>query len=73
MTWTEALAIVIDRTHHVRYAVLCADDHPDHATWRARMIAQATGEPIAEDPDVVIARVEAMAKQAPRGGGCCGG
>ncbi len=75
MTWQDALDLVVARTRHERYRVLCHDKHPDHAIWRARMISQATGEPIVEDPDVVIKRVEEMARRAQAGerrGGCGG-
>jgi hypothetical protein len=41
--WTEALEQVIRRTGHDRYRVLCADDHPDHAIHRRRVIEKATG------------------------------
>ena len=76
MTWTEALEIVVARTKHERYRVLCSDDHRDREIWRARLISHATGEPIqrpVESPDQTIARVESMAARAnagERGGGC---
>jgi hypothetical protein len=44
MNWQEALEIVLERTKHERYRVLCADDHPDHDAWREQMVAKATGE-----------------------------
>ncbi len=73
MTWEDALEVVVSRTRHERYRVLCHNKHPDHTVWRAKMLAMV-GEPISEDPNVVIARVEAMAARANAGerGGCGG-
>jgi hypothetical protein len=51
MTWTEALDILVARTRHERYRQLCAEDHPDHEVWRARVVSEATGQPI-EYPSV---------------------
>ncbi len=49
---------------------LCDLVNPAHPDYRA---GYRTSIPMhTEDPDVVIARVEAMASQAPRRGGCCG-
>lgn len=48
MNWTEALEIVVGRTGHEAYRAACADDHPQHEVWRARMVAKATG--IKSDP-----------------------
>lgn len=42
--WAEALDIVVARTKHERYRALCADSHPDHEAWRAKMIEMA-GKP----------------------------
>jgi hypothetical protein len=41
MSWQEALEIVVGRTRHERYRVLCSDAHPDREHWRARMLALA--------------------------------
>jgi hypothetical protein len=41
MSWEADLELVINRTKHERYRQLCADDHPDHEIWRARMIEKA--------------------------------
>lgn len=43
MEWTEALDLVVARTGHERYRVLCAADHPDHEIHRRRAIEKATG------------------------------
>ncbi len=53
---------------------LCDLIDPSHPAYQPdyRETIQAH-PPHVEDPDLIIARVEAMAKQAPRGGGCCGG
>lgn len=51
MTWEAALELVIERSRgagrfgHERYRSLCADGHPDHPIWRARMVEMATGRP----------------------------
>ena len=50
MNWTEALEQVVARTGHLRYRELCADSNPDHRTWRARMVEQATGIPTEPEP-----------------------
>ena len=43
MDWREALETVVGRTKHERFRALCAEDHPDHAAHRARVVAMATG------------------------------
>lgn len=45
MTWEEALEIVVARTGHEPYRTACADSHPGHEAWRARMVEKATGLP----------------------------
>lgn len=45
MDWRQALDIVVARTKHEPYRALCADDHPEHPSWRARMVEKAVGEP----------------------------
>jgi hypothetical protein len=50
MDWTEALEMMVARTHHERYRMLCADSHPDHEAYRVLMIRLATGEGILTSP-----------------------
>lgn len=45
MTWQQALDLIVSRTGHERYRVLCRDEHPDHKAWRREMVRQAGGEP----------------------------
>ena len=44
LTWEQALEIVVARTGHEAYRRHCADDHPEHAIWRKRMVEKATGQ-----------------------------
>jgi hypothetical protein len=53
-TWPAALDLVVSRTGHERYRVLCAEDYRDHLgrpdpttrdAYRALMVTLATGEP----------------------------
>ncbi len=55
MDWQESLEIVVSRTHHARYRVLCDEGNPDLAQrdgYRALMVSLATGEPIRPAPAV---------------------
>lgn len=57
MDWQEAVEVVIERSpgphKHTRWRELCAEDHPDHAIHRARVVALATGEsPPADYPSL---------------------
>lgn len=45
MEWEAALEIVVARTGHERYRVLCDESHPDHAIHRRRVIELATATP----------------------------
>lgn len=54
MDWPEALETVVGRTRHERYRALCADDHPDHAIWRAKVVAKATGMPAPSYPSLAV-------------------
>lgn len=46
MTWQDALELEVARSGHHRYRELCADGHPDHEAWRARLLARAGGAPV---------------------------
>jgi hypothetical protein len=48
MTWERALDLVVARTGHSRYRVLCAEDNPDVAqrdAYRRLVVSEATGGP----------------------------
>jgi hypothetical protein len=76
MDWTEALDIVIARTKHEPYRTLCAEGHPHAETWRERMVAMATGQPLPRAVDAVLAEAKAEMGDAPirtePREGCCG-
>ncbi len=75
MTDLEALDEAIRRTGVERYRYLCSDANTlpppnDPASWLVHMHV------VAEDPDLIIAQVEAMAARArsgETGGAGCGG
>lgn len=77
MDWSEALEIVIARTRHERFRVLCAGDHADHEVWRRKVIELAGGEP---PPSLDLPAIFAEAKAGAAGiepdpnrpGGCGG-
>jgi hypothetical protein len=52
VSWQDALEVVVARTKHERYRVLCSGSWPDHESYRQLMIEQATGAlaPISEFP-----------------------
>jgi len=56
MDWEEALKIVVQRTGHERYRELCSDLHPDHDSWRSRMIDKVDGRDNAYPPLATQAR-----------------
>lgn len=45
MTWETALEIVVERTRHERFRVLCDESHPDHEGARRTVITLAGGTP----------------------------
>jgi phage-related protein len=85
MDWQEALEIRVRQTKHERFRVLTAADHPDHLTWRRRMVEQVANAGTTPDvssaphPDVAesIALTRAMHacpfRSVDPGCGCNGG
>ena len=61
MQWTEALEIIVDRTGHIRYRELTADDAPDHELWRERVLELA-GQPAPPRPPIQYPTVQRQAK-----------
>ena len=48
MTWRSALDVVVARTRHERFRLLCSADSPDHEAYRQLMIRMAAeDEPLA--------------------------
>ncbi len=72
MNWEEALEIVVRRTKHERYRVLCDEGNPDieqRDEMRAMMIRKALNEPDPPPfipPEMTEAELKALL-------GCCGG
>lgn len=66
MEWREALKIVVDRTGHIRYRELAAEDHPDHDLWRGRLIEMASGLPGAPQYPPLATRVRSALGAAGR-------
>lgn len=52
MEWEEALESVIANGGPEKYREYCAESHPRHEDWRAKMIAKAGGEPPVRYPPI---------------------
>ena len=50
MTWQQALETVVERTRHERYRELCAESHPAHVDWCAKVVQMA--QPATEYPSL---------------------
>ena len=50
MDWQQSLEILVERTRHQRFRELCAESHPDHDAWRARVVELVAGNPPAAYP-----------------------
>lgn len=64
MDWREALELVVAHTRHEPYRANCAEEHPQHALWRARMVARAealAGKPVPEYPPLAKQAANAVA------------
>ena len=77
MHWTDALEIIVARTRHERYRVLCADDHPDREAWRIRILAMAAEPEPAIPVSVALTLARRMRccpfRSTDPGCGCSGG
>ena len=58
MSWEAALEIIVARTGHERFRVLCSDTWPDHAGYRQLMIRMSGGKP--PDPAPLIPLAESL-------------
>ncbi len=49
MIWQDALEIIVARTKHERYRVLCSDSWIDHESWRAFIVRLAGNDFLESD------------------------
>ena|SRR5208283_5166075 len=52
MTWESSLEIVVARTQHERFRVVCSEAWPDHEAYRALVISLETGQKPIEYPSL---------------------